>query len=120
MYRRGGACWPSNAARIRILVGGVQPLVRSVIGALDIAQSRGMSGRSGAVRIGDTSDPAFGYRGYVAYQEAAALQPGASTNLRRSPNIALPSTSGDVRYGLSPAGQAVMDHLRRLTPNGAR
>lgn len=115
--RRG---WPSNAARVRVLVAGVQPLVRGVIGALDVALSNGLAGRSGRIRIGEASDPAFGYRGYVAYQRTAALPYPAAATLRRSPNTALPSTSGDVSYGLSPAGQAVMEHLRRLTPNGMR
>lgn len=115
--RRG---WPSNLAQLRIAVGGVQPLVRGVIGALDAAWSNGLAGRSGAIRTGDGADPAYGYRGYVAYGNTAALMPGAAATLRRSPATALPSTSpAEVRY-LSDAGQRVMDHLRQLTPNGAR
>lgn len=115
-HRRG---WPSNVAQRRITIPGVPALVAGVIGALDAAQSHGMAGRSGTIRTGDSSDPAYRYAGYVAYQRSAALRPGASATLRNSPLTALPATSGDVRY-LSPAGRTVMDHLRQLTPAGAR
>lgn len=114
--RRG---WPANAVRRRITLAGVPALVRGVIGALDASLSNGLAGRSGTIRTGDGADPAYGFRGYVAYQRTAALEPGASATLRRGPDTLLPSTSGDVRY-LSPAGQTVMEHLRRMTPAGAR
>lgn len=114
--RRSG-WWPGNLRVVRAAVAGLQPVITGVVGALDAAQSNGMAGRSGAVRVGESTSTSWKYEGYLAYDKSAHLPPGASTNLRRSPDTAYPSTSGDVRVqGLG----TVAGHLSALTPGGRR
>lgn len=109
--------WPGNRHVLKVVVAGVQPLVAGVIGALDISGSRGLAGRTGAkIRIGDSADPEFSYRGYLAYQRLNAIPPGAAATLRRGPSTILPSTHGDVRT----IGGTVQDHLAQVTPGGLR
>lgn len=110
--------WPANGRRVTVLVGEAPAIVRAFVGAIDRRHSDGLAGRSGAIRAGTTADPAYRWNGYTAYQRTAAIPFGAARTLRRGPVDALPDTSGDVR--LSVAGQAVMDHLRNITPQGAR
>jgi hypothetical protein len=84
------------------------------VGAIDAAQSNGMAGRTGSVRIGESTSTTWKFEGYLAWDKGAHLPPGASTNLRRSPETAYPSTSGDVTRG------SVAAHLSALTPGGRR
>lgn len=111
--------WPDNLRRVQVTVAGVPDMVRGLIARLDAVHSDGLAGRSGVIRAGDGADPAYGFRGYVAYRRTAALEGAASDTLRRGPWTALPATSGDVNYLTAP-GASVMDHLRGLTPGGAR
>ncbi len=115
-----GARFPGSGRKVTVTVGGAHPLVRALIGSLDGMWSNGLAGRTGKVRAGDGADPAYSFRGYVAYQRTSAIPPGAVAGVLRSPFTALPATSpADIQYATDP-GARVLAHLATLTPLGAR
>ncbi|HEV8675019.1 MAG TPA: hypothetical protein VGX21_13310 [Methylomirabilota bacterium] len=115
-HRRGGR-WGDNQVRRSVVVFGVDPVARGFVGAIDAAWSNGMAGRTGAIRIGESSTAEFRWSGYTAYQRLWAIPYGAQLPLR-SPNIGLPSTHGDVRT--VGAVSRVQDHLRVKSPRVRR
>jgi hypothetical protein len=111
---RGSGWWPNNAHRRKVTVAGVDPVAAGVVGALERAQARGMAGRSGAIRAGNSLSPSYGYKGYLPYTQLALLRTvGASTNLRGSPNVALPGT---VSGRVGAPGSSVADSLAAIPP----
>lgn len=116
----GRGWWPDNVKRVTTTIFGVPALVAGYIGAIDAAQSNGMAGRSGKIRIGDSADQMYHYSGYLAYGATASIPAGASANLRRSPYTILPATSGDVRSASSGGSPTVMERLANQVPAGWR
>lgn len=102
--------WRSNLRVVQVLLGGPDPVTRGTTGAHDTAWASGMDGRTGTIRAGDGADPVYGFRGYLAHQSTYQIPYGAARTLQRGPNIALPSTHGDVRT----IGASVQDLLDRV------
>jgi hypothetical protein len=109
---RCGSGWRNNLARIRVLVAGGDPITAGTVGAVDVAWSHGIAGRSGAIRAGEGSDPSYRFTGYAAWGRNSRIPVGATSSYKRSPNVGLPSTSGDLRMV---PGPNVMDHLARTS-----
>lgn len=112
---RGRGTFPANNERRTITVAGVDPRARGTVRLVDRFWGRGLDGRSGHIAAGEGSDPSYRFAGYMNYQLLAKVSPtGQSTNLRGSPNVALPATSGEV-VSVQP-GQTVADSLAMIPP----
>lgn len=118
---RGKGWWPSNVTRRPVAVTGVNPVTAGTVAATDRAYARGLAGRSGAIRAGNSLSSSYGWKGYLNYTTLAMLRTvGASSNLRGSPNVLLPgTTSGAVAPPPGTAGHTVADSLAMI-PVGYR
>lgn len=104
--RRG--TWASNVQRATLTVTGRDQVAEGVVGAIDRDAGRSMAGRSGRVYAG--MGPGYRFNGYLAYDTLAMTRMVPSTtNLRGSPNVALPATGGVIIEPGSP-----MDSLAAL------
>ena len=108
--------WPSNAQRRTITVAGPDPVATGVVGAIDRAHQRSLTGASGVIVAGEGFTPSYKATWSFAYA-SPALQPSvmASPNRVRDPNVALPATSGE-RVGVADRGWSVMDSLASIPP----
>lgn len=118
---RGSGWWPTNEVRRPVTVAGLDQVAAGTVGAVDRGWARGISGRTGRIRAGNTLSQSYGYKGYLAYTTLAMLRTvGASTNVRYSPNIILPGTvAGRVAPAPGTTGHTVADSLAAI-PVGAR
>jgi hypothetical protein len=86
---------PGNRVVIRQVVHAADPNALMLVGAVDNANAQGLNGATGTVIIGEHGSPSARYSGDLgplqAFRGAAFM--GASTNLRRGMNTALPATS---------------------------
>lgn len=118
---RGQGWWPANAARRAVTVVGGDPVAAGTVAATERAWARGLNGGTGSVIAGNSLSATYGWKGYMTYNALALLRTvGASTNLRGSPNIALPSTvAGRVAPAPGDRGHTVADSLATI-PAGYR
>lgn len=118
---RGAGWWPANATRRPVTVVGGDPVTAGTVAATERAWARGMDGRTGSIIAGNSLSSSYSWKGYMAYTTLALLRTvGASTNLRHSPNISLPSTvAGRVAPNPGERGHSVIDSLATI-PAGYR
>lgn len=115
--RRGGATFPANAQRRTITIAGPDELTAALVGGVERLWARGLAGDAGRIVTGEASSPTYKFAGYLAIAPppgAVGNPLGSSRNLRRSPNVALPATSGDVVNVV--AGGSVADSLAMIPP----
>lgn len=109
-----GSWWPANLARRTVTVA-TQPdlLTEDVYAIPDTYAGRAMAGRSGSVRAGNGASAAYKFSGYMSLGMAVPTLSPVSP--MRSPNVALPATSGATVLPAY-AGGSVVDSLAAVPP----
>src|ERR1043166_8429435 len=112
--------WPGSVFRRPVTVTGGDQVARGYVGLVDRMANRALQGLSGWIPRGNTADPVYRFNGYIDYAVLAMTRPvGASTNLRASPNVAMPATAGPLVVTTTAPANAVMNTLA-ATPPGFR